>query len=134
MNQDNETLAISVVNDTLNDTMNDTNGDYYNLNDNVDNVNKNNNDTDVNVNTEFRCFKILRFTLCSAICLGIGIMCIVVSLDEADTSNGGKVLTGEYLVLFGFGALILLCMAVCCSAVIFGRCCEMCCNLCVACN
>tara|TARA_B100000902_G_C27248805_1_gene884076 strand:+ start:474 stop:845 length:372 start_codon:yes stop_codon:yes gene_type:complete len=123
MNKENETLTISVMNDAVNDK----NGDYCNKNENIN--------TNVTVkDAPFELKKKFYLVLSFAICLGIGVVCIVVSLDEADTTNGGQVLTGEYLILFAFGVLILLCIATCCSVVLCGRCCDMCCNLCVACN
>lgn len=65
--------------------------------------------------------------MCMLICIGIGIACVVVALEENQPSDTQLIyLEGNIIFVFYLGVGILCCIGLCLSAAACAQCCDVC--------
>jgi len=67
----------------------------------------------------------IAFVVCFLSCIGIGIMCIVVALEQNESDENNMIyLEGQIVYVFYLGVCILFCVGIC----LFGALCAKCCG------
>jgi len=70
---------------------------------------------------------ICHVVVCTLICIGIGIACLIIALEENQPSSTHMIyLEGNIIFVFYLGIAILSCIAFCLSAAACARCCDIC--------
>lgn len=74
----------------------------------------------------------IAFAVCFLTCIGIGIMCIVVALEQNKSDENNMIyLEGQIVYVFYLGVGILFCVGMC----LFGALCVQCCgDFCLICS
>ena len=69
--------------------------------------------------------------LCTLFCIGIGIMCIVVALEQNKSDENNMIyLEGQIVYVFYLGVGILFCVGMCLFGVLCAQCCGDFCLIC----
>jgi heme/copper-type cytochrome/quinol oxidase subunit 1 len=95
-----------------------------------DNDNDNDNQRVIFCNTNNR---VMLCIICSTVfCLGMGIMCIMIALQQNQPDETNMIhLEGQIVYVFYLGVGIVFCIVVCLCGRIFGHCCSDLCIVCI---